>query len=652
MALGDGGAFSASIAEDACGRAAGASRESHEMSRGLGRERQRAAKAAAGGRKRRARGGGTAGPRRDGSAAKDAEQAIREREEQLRSIAENLPGVVFRRLLRSDGTLGYAYVSSRAREFFGVGAEELLRGEAKIDHVMHPDDRRPFFEALQKSARELSPMVVDTRFQLPGGETRWMRSMSQPRRLQNGDIQWDGISLDITELKTLAAARDHLAYYDQLTGLPNRALFVDRLSQALLHAGRSAAKAAVICVELEALDDIRESRGFAVANALIEEAAAKIAAALRPDDTVAHYGEGHFAAVLCEIRSTPDAMVPVRRLIETFDEPFSVKGTEVFARARIGISLYPDDADRAEELLQHANTALGRAKSLAAQRYEFYSAHMAASATARVNIEAELRRALERGEIELFYQPVVDPDEYRIIGMEALARWRHPTRGTVPPGLFIPIAEQTGLIVQLGELVLRMACAQTVAWRRDGICDFPVSVNVSGWQLMHEELGDRVLAILAESGLPPSHLTLELTESTIVRNLSPAARTMEKLAAAGVSFAVDDFGIEHSALSHLSQLPIDVLKVDHSFVARMTADAAHAALVQGIVTMTHAMKKKAVAEGIETEQELAYLRAYRCDALQGYLFSPPVPVAEFARLLRAKTLPPASARAPAAPQRA
>ncbi|MFI4987274.1 MAG: EAL domain-containing protein [Alphaproteobacteria bacterium] len=577
---------------------------------------------------------------------KETQAALQRSEERLHSVADSLPGIVFQRLRKTGGTIAYTYVSSRAQEFFGTGSDDLREFGRKVAQFMHPDDRSAYIAAMEQSASELGAMVAESRFTRPGGDACWLRSMSRPRRLENGDIQWDGVKLDISELKRLEAARHNLAYYDQLTGLPNQVLFVDRVSQALIHASRSRAKVAVICAELEAVGDIRDSRGFAVADTVIRHAAARIATTLRPGDTVAHHSDGHFLAALNPIQNARDAMIPVRRLVQAFDEPFAVSGSELFARMRVGISLYPDDADRPEELLQHATMALSRAKSLVEQRYEFYNTHMTAAAEARVKIEVELRRAIERGEIEVFYQPQVDPIDFRITGMEALARWRHPARGIVPPGEFIPIAEQTGLIAPLGEHVLRMACAQTAAWEREGLCAFPVSVNVSGWQLMHAELGDRFLAILAESGLAPSHLRLELTESTIVRNLSTAARTMEKLAAAGVSFAIDDFGIEHSALSHLSQLPIEVLKVDHTFVARMTTNTAHAALVQAIVTMAHGMQKKAIAEGVETEEELVYLRAYQCDALQGFLFSKPVPPDVCAGLLRAKTLPPGSGGPP------
>lgn len=577
------------------------------------------------------------------TALKEAEQAILEREAQLHVIAENLPGIIFRRVLRPDGTLRYTYMNPGMRELYGIEPEEFVKGGKLLIAFVHPADQPAFQATLERSAKELAPLETEMRLVTPRVGTRWLKAIARPRRVENGDIVWDGVALDVTELKETEAHRDYLAYYDQLTGLPNQALLIDRLSQALIQAKRTQSNTAVICVELTSLGDIRDSWGLAAADSVTQQAAVRLQSALQSGDTVAHIGGGHFYAVLNGIEQGTDATTPIREVIETFDMPFTVAGKELYVKPAIGISIYPDDDVHAEALLRNATTALDRAKTTPGQSYEFYNSRMTHHAVLRLNTERELRQAIEKGELDLCYQPQVHPHTFAITGMEALLRWHHPTRGSLSPAEFIPMAEQNGLIIPLGEYALRMACTQTVIWRGQGICPFPVAVNVSGWQLMQEDLHKRILSILEETGLPPDSLTLELTESTILRDVETVARTLNLLAAAGVTFAVDDFGIEHSALSHLSQLPLDTLKVDHSFVSQMTKDPAHAALVQAIISMTHAMHKNAVAEGVETMDELTYLRAYQVDAIQGYLFSRPVPPDQFEALLRAGTIPPLKA---------
>ncbi|HUI16282.1 MAG TPA: EAL domain-containing protein [Alphaproteobacteria bacterium] len=568
---------------------------------------------------------------------------LRETEERMRSIAENLPGAIFRQVLKRDGKMAYTYVSPAMQILYGIDPEGMVRDSSQFMNIVVPEDRAGFDDALRHSAHALTPMEVEFRLQTPIAGVRWLKSIARPRRLEDGEVQWDGVALDITELKKLEAHRDYLAYYDPLTGMPNQQLFEDRLSQALPQAQRLSTKIAVIYLELESLENIRDSSGLAAADGIIREAALRLQPALRPGDTVAHAGGGRFFAMLGGIKRSTDVAAPIRRLTEAFETPFVLDGSELYAKVVMGISLCPDDGEAPEALLRNASTALTRARATLGQGYEFYSRHMTESAVKRLGTEGELRRAIEREELLVYYQPQVHTVSFKIIGMEALVRWRHPTRGLVPPGEFIPIAEQSGLIVPLGEYVLRMACVQTQAWQRAGICDFPVSVNVSGWQLMREDLGDRVLSILKETGLPHAGLKLELTESTILRNVELVTRTMNRLAATGITFAVDDFGIEHSALSYLSRLPVETLKVDHSFVSRMTADPAHGALVQAIISMTHAMDKKAIAEGVESNEELTYMRAYRCNAIQGFLFSKPKPPAEFEKLLTAEVLPPRQA---------
>ena len=571
---------------------------------------------------------------------KDAEAARRESEEMLLGIAEHMPGTIFRRVLRPDGGVSYPFIGASAKKVYGVDPEEVKRDGTALLNVMHADDRDAYAEAMRRSVDDLAPMEVEGRFMTLQGDQHWLKTIARPRRFDNGDVVWDGVILDITDLKRAEAHRDYLAYHDQLTGLPNQSLFLDRMSQAITQAERAERIVAVLCLEIETLRNIRESSGLAAADDIIRETAERLQATLRPGDTVAHVGGGQFYALLCGIEKMSDAGVPLHKIVGAFENPFALNGEDVHIKVVMGVSAFPLDAREPGALMRNANTALDRAKALPTRRYEFYSAQMTEGAVRRMSLEAGLRRAIEEGQIEVFYQPQVGTNDYAIVGLEALARWRRPGNVMVSPYDFIPIAEQTGLIVPLGEHVLRTACEQAQLWQRAGLHLPPISVNVSGRQLLEEDFGEVVLAVLAKTGFSPFNLRLELTESTIIRNADVVSRVMQQLRSAGVTFAVDDFGIEHSALSHLSRLRVDLLKVDLSFVAQMTSDPDHAALVQAIVSMTHAMKKRAVAEGVETQEQLDYLRAYQCDALQGFLFSKPIAAEKITRLLEVGSIQP------------
>jgi len=577
------------------------------------------------------------------------ERTIRSQQEafqdQLKSIAENIPGTIFRRVLKSDGTISHFYVSGGFRELFGVEPGAFMRGESLLLELIHPDDRAAFEAATALSATDLTRKVIEFRIRTPIGEARWVKSVSRPRRLEDGTIVCDGVMLDITDRKELEADRDFLAYYDQLTRLPNRLLLLDRLGQTIEHSDRAGVTAVVVAaLELSALKGIRDSQGLAAGDAVIRELAKRLRATVQAGDTIAHLGDGQFMLILTGIRRGADFTTPLQEIVKRCSQPFDHEGRQFQLRLQIGVSVGPEDGIEAEVLMRNATTALNRVKDLPGQMFQFYSSHMTERAVHRLGVEAELHRAFEKGEFVLHYQPQVAARTFEIVGAEALIRWRHPDRGLIPPAEFIPVAEETGLIVPLGEIVLRSACDQTRKWPHSELKDFTISVNLSGRQLLEEDLGDRVLAIVRESGLPPRCLTLELTESMILHNAEAAAQIMGQLAAEGVRFSVDDFGIEHSALSHLSRLPIEALKIDHSFVWQMTEDSAHAALVQAIISMTRAMGMHSVAEGVETLTQLTYLQAYQCDVIQGFLFSKPVPAELFLPLLERRVIAPVEER--------
>jgi diguanylate cyclase (GGDEF)-like protein len=570
------------------------------------------------------------------------EAARRRADNVLRAIAANIPGIIFRRFMAVDGAVNYTFMQKELLADF-IDTSELTDPAnfmlvtapgTTLMQAIHPDDRGPYRDALIRSATYLEPMVVEFRLTTPPGATRWLRSQSQPERLPNGSIQWDGIALDVTELKAAETLRDHLAYFDPVTGLPNRTQLTHLLTEMLATSSLEQ-RVALFCISLESFTDLQDGWGLAATDTLLSQMATRLREMLLSGEVLARLEGGYFCILLPNAPS--DLTARLRDIQEAFEAPYLVDGVQLHRRAQIGVSIHPTDAQNPMEMMQHASTALHQVRP-GGVPYRVYMPEMTQRVIERQWLQSALGLALARGEIEPYFQPVVHPGNHRIIGAEALARWRHRERGMISPAEFIPAAEQGGQIIELGMEVLRLAMTQAAAWRRMGLCDFPISVNVSGIQLLRPDFSSQVMTLLKGLCLPADALKFELTESTIIRDDETVLRNITELATQGVSFSLDDFGMEHSVFSRLSELPIDTLKVDKFFINQMTEDDAHAALVQAIVVMAHAMQKQVVAEGVETKEELIYLRAYQCDALQGFLFSRPVPAAEMESLLRRKTL--------------
>ena len=474
---------------------------------------------------------------------------------------------------------------------------------------------------------------------LKGG--RWI--LVTERRMRNGGTA--GLRMDITALKAAESERDFLAYHDAITRLPNQALFRDRLAQALAKVRPSEEALAVVSLELTSLADIRASQGLSAGKAAMIETGRRIEAALSAGDTVGHLGDGRYLAFSTEAGSDSTAISAVGRILATVKDDFRFNGVDMPLRVVLGASLAPADGTESNRLIRNATTALSEVKANPSQPYQFYSPAMSKAAVFRLEMESDIRRGIEKNEFLLHYQPQVDAQTFRITGAEALMRWAHPEHGFVSPGKFIPIAEETGLIVPLGELALRLACSEAKAWCHPTFAPFSIAVNVSAVQLSDARLKDTILSILEENELPPEMLKLELTESAILKNVEAASRTMHELAEMGIRFALDDFGIEHSTLSHLARLPIETLKLDYAFVSKMIEDNAYAALVQGIISMAHSLGMSAIAEGVERAEQVSSLQSYGCDQLQGFLFSRAIPVAALVERLACGVIRPGKTEA-------
>jgi diguanylate cyclase (GGDEF)-like protein len=423
------------------------------------------------------------------------------------------------------------------------------------------------------------------------------------------------------------------ASHDVLTDLPNRSLFKDRLTLALAHANRYRNMLAVLFVDLDRFKNIIDTLGPAVGDRLLQGVAERLASCLEEGDTLARLGGDEFVILLPRLQRADKAVKVAQQVLEVLKPVFVFNEHELHITTSLGISLYPYDGTDVDTLLKNADTALYRAKEQGRNNYQLYTPAMNARAFERLAMENSLRKALERQQFLLHYQPQVEMPSGKVCGMEALVRWQHPDLGVVYPAEFIALAEETGLIVPLGEWVMRAACAQTQAWHKAGFPQLSVAVNLSARQFLHQGLVETIARVLKETGLDPRTLELEITESIAMQNADFTNVVLRHLKDMGVSLAMDDFGTGYSSLSYLKKFPIDVLKIDQSFVRDLTTDANDAAIANAIIVLAHSLKLKVIAEGVETPEQEAFLRSRGCDKLQGYLFNRPLSVPQFEQLL-------------------
>ena len=425
----------------------------------------------------------------------------------------------------------------------------------------------------------------------------------------------------------------HLATHDVLTGLPNRTLLGDRIERALVDADRSGGCFAVLFLDLDRFKVVNDSAGHHVGDALLRAMAHRIHGCLRRSDTLSRLGGDEFVVLLKDLDRPESAADLARKILAALRPAFRIEPHELHMSATVGISLYPGDGTTAEALLTNADAAMYHAKQGGRNTYKFFAPAMNAFAHERLELETGLRRALQEDEFELHYQPKVDVDSGEVVSLEALVRWRHPTRGLVSPAAFIPVAEESGLIGPLGEWVLRTACAQNRAWQDAGLKPMRVAVNVSARQFRQTKLLEFVRSVLEETGLAARYLELELTESTVMSNAEESVRILKSLSDMGVHIAIDDFGTGYSSLAYLKRLPLNVIKVDRSFVTDLARSQDDASIVQAVISMAHSLRLKVIAEGVETREQLDLLKSLGCDQFQGFYYSTPVDAAGAAQFM-------------------
>ena len=517
-----------------------------------------------------------------------------------------------------------------------------------VSEVLPPAAAAVCMAALEAALAQGSSSGHQLELELAKGRTWFELSVSRKAVVPGELPRFIILSRDITERKLAEASIARLAYYDSLTGLPNRRSFLDRVESAIRRTEHSHTKLAVLFMDLDGFKNVNDSMGHAAGDLLLQWAAERLRDGLRPTDTLsrpmelepraarevelARLGGDEFTALIVDIHRPADAVVVAQRIGALMRRPFVIEGRDVTLTVSVGIAIYPEDGTDAATLLKHADTAMYQAKRLGRDNAQVYSASLTQEITVRMDLDRSLRVAVERDEFHLVYQPLIDLSSGRVTGVEALIRWRHPQRGLVSPLEFIPLAEQNGLIGQIGEWVLRTACAQAASWNREGL-PITVAVNLSPLQFTSSSLQQSVISALAASGLAPQRLVLEVTEGALMENTSAASDALSALRDHGVATAIDDFGTGYSSLAYLTRMPIDHIKIDRAFISGLLDGGQNEAIVRAVLAMAHSLGMRVTAEGVETQEQARALQAMGCDLAQGYFYSRPIPAAELAAFL-------------------
>lgn len=531
------------------------------------------------------------------------------------------------------------YVSKGYEQIWGRYVEALYADNRDCLKYVHVDDRQCLADAL--AAHPVGGMDIRFRVKRPGDGLRWLHARNFPVRDDEGKVvSIGGVATDVTSLIAHNHKIPYFAHFDALTALPNQLMFYDQARRLLALAKRRELPLGLIIIDIDRFHEVNQTLGHISGDELLRQVAGRLSGLVRESDILGRLGGDVFAVLLPDLADTVQAGIVARRFVETLIMPVRVDGQEIFATASIGVVFYPQDGHDAHELVSNAELAVRHAKQRGRNNYEVYSPTLHINIRDRLMLETDLRNATLRNEFVLYYQPKVSCASGRITGVEALIRWQHPRRGIVPPEQFIPLLEETGLIVPVGRWVLREACRQAAEWQAGGL-DLPsVAVNLSARQLQSETLLGDVAGTLATTGLKPVCLDLEITESMLMHNAESAIRMLGALKQTGVTLSLDDFGTGYSSLAYLKRFPLDAVKVDRSFVQDIAADSDDASITRAVITMAHHLKLKVVAEGVETAEQLALLISHQCDIIQGYFFARPMPAADMGELLRAeKSLP-------------
>jgi diguanylate cyclase (GGDEF)-like protein/PAS domain S-box-containing protein len=561
---------------------------------------------------------------------RQAEKALRRAEAKYRDIFENAIEGIFQ--TTPDGRYQSAN-PALARMLGYESPEELIATRTDIErqHYVNPKQRTDFQRLVEEQE---AVWGFEYEVYRKDGSRIWVSENARAVRDADGRLlYYEGNVEDITERRQAKELIVHNAYHDPLTGLPNRNLLMERLSLALAHARRSKRYLAVLYLDLDRFKLINDTWGHTAGDQIFQSVGRRLSGCLRESDTVARIGGDEFVVLLPEVSREEDAAATAQKLLRSIAEPFPIDGHSLRMTTSLGVALFPRDGDDAATLLRNADNAMYRAKELGRNNVQLCTEEVTAEASKRLTLQTDLRRALERGELTLHYQPMLSLVSGRIVALEALVRWQHPEKGLIFPGGFISTAEETGLILPLGSWVLRTAVQQLRNWQKKGLPDLRMAVNLSSRQFHDAALVPMVDAVLSVAEVEPRHLEIEITESVAMEDAQVTVANLLALRGRNVGISVDDFGTGYSSLSYLKKFPVTSLKIDQSFVSDMATNAADAGIVRAVVEMAHGMKLNVIAEGVETKEQFSHLRQYGCDEIQGYWFSRPQPAETVDRLL-------------------
>lgn len=513
-------------------------------------------------------------------------------------------------------------------------SEEELRSMTWAVDLTPPEWREHESKVLEELHRTGEPQLYEKEYIRKDGTRVLIEVKVHLMRDEKGNPEYYYSFLtDITERKRMEEEMKHLAHHDSLTGLPNRTLFKDFLARVLAQSQRNQKRLAILYLDLDRFKHINDTLGHDIGDKLLKEVAERLKNSIRGSDTVSRISGDEFNIMLSDITSADDAAVISRNILSAFQKPYTVAGHKLHVTTSIGISIYPDDSEDIETLLKYADIAMYHAKEHGRNIYQFYSAEINISSREKIQMEKSLRQAVDRDELVLHYQPQANIDTRQVLCAEALVRWRHPEQGMLDPKHFIPLAEETGFITAIDEWVLRAACKQFKAWRKTRLLNMSVTVNLSDKQFQKADFVEWIAAVLDETGFEPNRLQLEITESTAMKSLDHTIHSMNRLADIGVGISIDNFGTGYSSLSYLKKLPIQKLKIDKSFIQDIATDPDDRAIISAVTAMAHNMKLSVVAEGVETEEQLEFLKSVGCQEMQGFLFSRPLPAEQFRELI-------------------
>ena len=569
----------------------------------------------------------------DISGIRESDEKLPESAMHMAPLASNLPGGIFQRVRFRDGREEYTFLRGNIVRNLGLDPVDVQHDPEILFRQMVDEDRERYREQLERSFDELTPIDIVVRYRDSGGDVRFIRSISQPRALDDGSVAWDGIAIDITAERIAEQNLQHIALHDALTGLPNLVAFRDRLEASLARMKRDRTRSIVAVINLRRFRIVNETLGLAAGDMIIRAVGERLANVIHENDFLARFHGDEFLVLIDGLEMEEEIRPALNGLLAAFDEAFELPALRpMLLEARMGLTVAPDDGATVDELLRNADTALHHARREGSSHVQFYQKSMTSNLVEYLELERALEKAISEDRTEPFLQPQYEIASGRLIGLEALARWQHEGEW-IPPGRFIPVAEDSGLIIGLGKQLLGRLLKEMQAWRDAGRELVPVSVNFSALQFRDRSFSDWLVETLDASGLERELIQVEVTESVFLHDFAVARELIAEIHEAGFRFSLDDFGTGYSSLSYLSRLPFSVLKIDRSFIQAMADDHRSRSLVRSIIQMGKSLEMSVIAEGVETESQLEQLKQLGCEAVQGFLTGRPMSCEEAGKLL-------------------